>query len=177
MLEHIASTMTNITDLGETHDNLMKDTFEAFLVAPNMEFHQYFSLQKLSWKGGTRKFTCEKLAHLAKTIYNNVVSSSAWNVVDPKDTKIMAPSTQLQQLQSPSPRQPSRTKTSLAHDFRSIADWRKIKIDPYVKRDSLYWWWCDKHEGPYYNGFYVRNKPEFHLGAPRINQGRWRKCP
>ena len=73
MLEHIASTMTNVTDLGETHENLMKDTFDALLTAPNTEFHQRFSLQKLSWQGGTKQFTCDELAHLAKTIYNNVV--------------------------------------------------------------------------------------------------------
>ena len=122
MLEHISSTMTNITDLGETHDNLMKDTFDALLSAPNTEFHQYFSLQKLSWQGGTKQFTYDELAHLAKTIYNNMVSSGAWDAVDPKDAKIMALSTQLQQLQTPSPQKPLSTKTLPAHDCRTIAD-------------------------------------------------------
>ena len=34
MLELIASTITNIADLGKTHDNLMKDTFDALLTFP-----------------------------------------------------------------------------------------------------------------------------------------------
>ena len=53
MLDHVASTMSRIRDLGETHDNLMKDAFEALPTAPNSECHQYFSLQKLGWQGGT----------------------------------------------------------------------------------------------------------------------------
>ena len=63
------------------------------------------------------------------------------------------------------------------HDYRIIADWRKIKIDPYVKRDGLNWWWCGKNEGPDYNGLYVRYKPKFHRGAPMINQGRRTERP
>ena len=35
ILENIASTITRIRDLGETHDNLIKDTFEALLTEPN----------------------------------------------------------------------------------------------------------------------------------------------
>ena len=39
MLQHIAGTMDKIIELGETYDNLIKDTFDALLSAPNMVFH------------------------------------------------------------------------------------------------------------------------------------------
>ena len=35
MFEHVTNTMTNIKDLGETHANLIKGTFDDLLVAPN----------------------------------------------------------------------------------------------------------------------------------------------
>ena len=40
IIEYITSTMIIITDQGETHDNLMKETFNAFLMVPRTEFHQ-----------------------------------------------------------------------------------------------------------------------------------------
>ena len=84
----------------------------------------------------------------------------------------MALSTQLRQLQTPSPQKPPGAQTPPACDFRTIADWRKTKIDPHVKRDELNWWWCDKHIGKDYDGLYVRDKPEHHKGAPRVYQGK-----
>ena len=48
-LEDIASAMTNIKDLGENHDELMKDTLDTLLAAPNTEFHQFLPLEKISW--------------------------------------------------------------------------------------------------------------------------------
>ena len=38
MLEHIKSTIDLIKKMGETHDNLLKDTFRALLTAPNTRF-------------------------------------------------------------------------------------------------------------------------------------------
>ena len=42
MLEHITSVMVRIREIGETHDNLMKDAFDALLTIPNTACHQYF---------------------------------------------------------------------------------------------------------------------------------------
>jgi len=85
ILQHISSTMDKIVEMGETHDNLMKNTFDALLTAPNTVFHQYFTLEKMSWQGGTKTYTFDQLSEVAKTIYNNMVSNGTWNDVDPKD--------------------------------------------------------------------------------------------
>ena len=42
MLEHMKSTMDLIEDVGESHDNLLKDAFGALLTAPNARFTQFF---------------------------------------------------------------------------------------------------------------------------------------
>ena len=47
MLEHIKSTTDLIEDMGETHDNLLKDTFSALLTAPNAHFTQFFEHEKM----------------------------------------------------------------------------------------------------------------------------------
>ena len=98
MMEHIASAMILITDQGETHDNPMKDYFNALLTVPNTEFHQYFSLEMMGWQGGTKVYAYEDLAEMAKTIYNNVVTTGTWDAVDSKDARIMALTTQLEVL-------------------------------------------------------------------------------
>ena len=98
MMEHIAITMMLITDQGETYDNLMKDTFNAFLTVLNTEFHPHFSLEMMEWQGGTNVCTYEDLAEVAKTIYNNMFTAGTWDAVDPKDARIMALSTQLEEI-------------------------------------------------------------------------------
>ena len=74
---------------------MIKDTFEALLIAPNTEFYQNFAFEKLSWQGGTKTFKFEELSHLAKTMCNDVASSNEWDAVNPKDTTMMALSTQV----------------------------------------------------------------------------------
>ena len=113
--------MTHIKDLGETRDNLIKDTIDALLAALNIEFYQCFSLEKLSWQGGTKQFTYEELAHFSKIICKNVVSSGVWGTVHPNDSNIMDISTKANDLQhsksqkNPNPQPPSK------HGFRIIA--------------------------------------------------------
>ena len=48
MLEHIASAIDRIIEMGETRDNLMKQPFGALLTSPNTVFHRHFQLEKMS---------------------------------------------------------------------------------------------------------------------------------
>ena len=47
IIEHAASTMLLVADQGETHDNSMKDTFNALLTVLSTEFRQSFSLETM----------------------------------------------------------------------------------------------------------------------------------
>ena len=46
-LKHAKKTMDLIRDLGETHSNLLTDTFNALLSAPNSRFADFFDKEKL----------------------------------------------------------------------------------------------------------------------------------
>ena len=152
MMEHIASTMILITDQGETHDNLMKDSFNALLTVPNTEFHQCFSLEMMGWQGGTKVYTYEDLAEMAKTIYNNMVTTGTWDAVDSKDARIMALTTQLEVLsKSTSP------KSVPSQPTYDIPAWRKTKGELTIERDRQTWYWCQYHQKG--QGLYVRHKP------------------
>ena len=89
MLDHISSMMDLISELGETHDLLFKDTFDALLSISNIRFYQFFEMEKLRWKSG-KQFDFDSLLNIAKSIYNNMVSNQSWDSVDPKDAQIMA---------------------------------------------------------------------------------------
>ena len=67
-MEHAASTMMIITYQDEIHDDLMKDAFNALLKVLNTDFHQCFSLEMMGWQGGTKVYTYEDVAEVAKTI-------------------------------------------------------------------------------------------------------------
>ena len=73
MLEHIASTMDMIIELGETHYSLIKESFDSLLTAPNTTFHQCFQLDKMNWKGGTKMHNFDQLSTVAKSIYINMI--------------------------------------------------------------------------------------------------------
>ena len=152
--------MELITDQEESHDNLMKDTFDALLTVPNTQFNQYFALEKLSWQGGTKSYTYETLADLAKSIYNNMIINGTWNAVDPKDAQIMALATKVDELTTnkdvtKKPNDDSRPK------YGPIPAWRKERGEPVIEIDGLKWYWCENHDGSIYNkGLYVRHKPE-----------------
>ena len=88
MLEHIKSTMDLIKDMSETHDNLLKDTSGALLIAPNTHFTQFFEYEKILWEA-RKHYNYNTLDSMAKTVYNNMHTNKTWNTVDPKDTKIL----------------------------------------------------------------------------------------
>ena len=72
MLKDIKMNMDLIRDLGETHDNLLEDAFNALLSAPNSRFVDYFDKQKLAWQGGTVTCTFQTLSETAKSMCNNM---------------------------------------------------------------------------------------------------------
>ena len=94
MLSHIKSTMDLIEEMGETYDSLLKNTFDALLSAPNTTFHQFFVQEKLHWEAG-KSHTFDKLDSIAKTMHNNMCSNGSQESIDPKDARIIALTTEV----------------------------------------------------------------------------------
>ena len=170
ILDHISSTMDLITELGETYDSLLKDTFDALLSIPNTKFHQFFEMEKLRWESG-KQFDFDSLSNIAKSIYNNMVSNQTWDSVDPKDAQIMALSTEVAALKDKQGNynglKTSKGKNSLAERSDSLAvlhPWRKINDGPKKFKDGVWWWWwwCEHHIGEDWKGLYIRHKLEDH---------------
>ena len=97
VLEHIKSTMDLIEDMGKTHDNLLKDTFGAFLTAPNSRFIQFFEHEKMLFEAG-KHYDYDTLDSVAKTVCNNMCTNKTWDTVDLKDAKILALRTEITEI-------------------------------------------------------------------------------
>ena len=163
MLEHIKSTMDLIEEMGETHDNLLKDTFGALLTAPNTRFTQFFEHEKMLWEAG-KHYDFDTLDSMAKTVYNNMCTDQSWNALDPKDAKIVALRTEINNVREELKKaHDNNTKSSSSGtpDF-TIDQWRKEKGPDEIAKDGVKYWFCPRHKGPDYDGLYVRHKPEDH---------------
>ena len=123
--------------------------------------------ERSKWElGGTK--TADDVLSEALTLYNNAVSTNRWNTTDPKDAKIMALTTKVEELLA------SRTSGSAAFvsngqsnsqpsRFISIDAWRMVKKGASVEREGKTWYWCPRHVVTgRYDGLYVTHKPEDH---------------
>ena len=65
--------MDLIEDMGEIHDNFLKDAFEALLKAPNARFNKFFIHEKLLSEAG-KHYDFDMLDSMAKTTCNSMCS-------------------------------------------------------------------------------------------------------
>ena len=98
IMEQKASTTILIADQVETHDDSMKENVNDLLMVPSTEFYQHLGFETMGCQRGTIVCTCEDLAEVAKTIFNDVVTTGAWDEAEPKDSHFMALSTQLEEF-------------------------------------------------------------------------------
>ena len=129
-------------EIVETHDNLLKDTFDDLLTVPNTICRNYFELENVSWQGGTKTYTYDQLAEVAETTHNDVVSNGTWDSIDHKDAQIMALHTNIDELTKTKQVDLATTvdKGLLDKDRFGICDWRKINVGPMVHMDDKDWW-------------------------------------
>ena len=106
----------------------------------------------MGWQGGTKAHTYEDLAEMAKTIYNNMVTTGTWDAVDAKDARIMALSDQLEVLSKST--SPKSVPSQPTYDMPA---WRKKKGEPTIEKDNNTWHWCACHQKG--QGLCVRHNP------------------
>ena len=154
-MDYIKSNYKLILEAEATHDNIVRDIFNALLSTNNSNFHNYFSMERIRWEQGA-DYRYDVLCESATAIYNNMKASGEWEKVDPKDAKIMALATEIRQLKD----QPIK-KGSAGNQI----DPRRItKKGASITIDGQTLWWCDKHKHPkkFPNGLYMPHKPEDH---------------
>ena len=169
MLNDMASHYARILELGGTHEDYLLHLFAALLTTTNEIFQQFIQAEKNKWELG-EEYHADTLIDKATTKYNNMVSDNKWKTNETKDTKILALSTQIANLEKALVTKNGTSSggqdvpSGKGSNFRNIDAWRKVKNKGnQCEVDGLTWWWCPKHkvEGSY-DGLYVRHRPEDH---------------
>ena len=173
LTDYMSKNYRDIIDKNQTHEDYILDLFTSLETVPNPDFKLYISEERRAWELGEDKDADTIIAE-ALTLYHNKMKRKLWDVKDPKDAKILALTTKINELVE----QQSKVLAlaTAKHDTfstsgdkknanrtLSIAEWRKVKGAPMVQRDDKTWWWCPKHVlTGHYDGLYVTHKPEDH---------------
>ena len=163
MLEHIKSTIDLIEDIGETHHNLLKNTFGILLSTPNTRFTQFFEHEKMLWEVG-KTYDFDALDNIAKTVHNNMCTNKTQCIVDPKDAKILVLHAKIKEVKEELKKARSNGQKgtrSGATDY-TIEQQCKVKGPDEIEKNGVTCWFCPRHKGSDYDGLHARHKPEDH---------------
>ena len=173
MLDHMDGQYQNIIQQGHSHEDYVMNLFDALLSSKNEEFRQAIRMEKTEWEKGN-DVSADSLIFIATAKYNNLRKQKTWNQVDPKDAKIVALTTKVENLaqalatnSSASGRDSdanrSDKKGKKDGKYPPLPVWRKKKDGASKVVDGVTWYWCPKHkvEGKF-DGLYVKHKPEDH---------------
>ena len=162
MLEHMKGLKNEVEELGHTHDDIILDMFNALETGKNETFARHIETLKTKWEGGYN-YTVDELATESVTKYNNLAQAKVWKTdPDAKDAKIVALTTQLNELSKKVNNQPGKP-VSDAKKKLTVEEWRKTKsLGDHTKRDGKDWYWCP-HQHNNGKGLYVTHKPEDHV--------------
>jgi len=161
LLTDIATSFNLIIDDGFTHDDIVMDTFNALLTSKNTEFNVYIQRHKDAWEEG-KTFTLDGISADAINKYNNLVHQKIWNKADPKDAKLLALTTEVQDLKSQikSSEYEGASGTSKCKGNFQLEAWRMKKDVAKKVVDGVQYWWCPHHkrEGVF-DGLYMPHDP------------------
>ena len=187
LTDYMSSKCGEIEEKGQENQDYHLDLFNALQTVPNPNFAAFIRDKRQAWEIGGEKQPNQIFAE-ALTIFNNAVSSNRWDSKDPKDAKIMALTTQVEQLVEAQKQylamvSAKKTRMNAAAkpgstnpgDFLSIKAWRMKKTEDSVQKEGRTWYWCPHHkvEGSY-DDLYVAHKPEEH-DEWKNNRGQFQK--
>ncbi len=161
LLTDIASNYNMIVEQGFSHDDVVMDTFKALLTSTNVEFNSYIQRHKDAWEEG-KTFTLDGLSIDAINKYNNMVHQKLWNKADPKDAKLLALTTEVQDLKTQlklNDADGASGSNKRKGNFQLEA-WRMKKGEEKKVVDGVQYWWCPHHkrEGVF-DGLYMPHDP------------------
>ena len=87
----------DILDRNHTHEDDLLGLCNALATVPNESFKSFVRTERQKWElGGTK--TAREIISESLTIYSNTVSAHTWTTTDPKDAKIIALATKVDEL-------------------------------------------------------------------------------
>ena len=161
----IRETMKLIEGSGNKCESIRRYVIEALRSGDNTEFNGYVSRinDDVEARTGVYKdMTWEQILETACTKFTNMESTNTWSHVDPREVKLLALTTRIQELENMKMKPFTGEKDSGGNNHGSyqIEEWRFVKDGETVSTDGKKWWWCDKHNSG--KGMYVRHPPSEH---------------
>ena len=162
MLDAMENAYHEITvNRKSTYDQYMDDLFKALKTYTNRVYVDFVTRLEDEWETDASDDTPAKIDLFIQTVrtkYNNMKSRRKWEVVDPADAKILALSTQLQEVQQQLLDEKTKNLTSASAHATTTAttaskptakkghfDTRRTKfVGPHTVIDGVAYDWCDK---------------------------------
>jgi hypothetical protein len=176
MTDKMQGTYNEIIRHGQTHEDFIHDLFNALLTSTNETFLNWVTRIQDNYETGT-DVVPSTLIKDAVTKYNNMVEKGKWKSGESKDAKLVALTTQLDDLKKRFNKEGKKTgggggkSTNDSDDFATkykIDKWRLSKsFGVSTERDGKTWHWCSKHNSN--KGLYVTHKEEDHGKRNQMN--------
>ena len=160
MLNAMENAYDDITiNRKSTYDQYMDDLFRALKTFSNRVFVDFMTCLEDEWETDATDNTPTKIdlfIQMVRTKYNNMKSRSKWDIVDPADAKILALSTQLQEVQQQLLDEKTKNisqahaTTASSNESKSMFkkgnfDTRRTKfVGPHTVIDGVAYGWCNK---------------------------------
>lgn len=175
-----------ILDNGSEYDDstYLRHIYQALVSGPNDKFNNKINdiwSDVQSGLGYHAKIKPSELLLTANTYYNNLVSDKSWDKVDPDKARIMALTTELEQLKAERNKNQSSFTTgntpgsggsgggSNEGFIDKVAIWRTKFAGQSIQRDGQTWTWCEHHKQPgKWDGLYWKD----HNSS---NHNEWKK--
>jgi hypothetical protein len=140
-----------------------RHSLSALASGPNAAFNNFINDINQDVKSGTgyhAKITTKQLFLAAERFYNNEVSEERWDAVDPKDARIMALATEIEQLKQSQQKQPAaHVAEKPTSDSYLPEKWRMVKKGDTIVHNGVTHHWCPHHVHPNgaYSGLYYKD--------------------
>ena len=188
MLQMMENHYRTLKENGRAPENYRRLLLDALATGPNDTFNKF--IQRIeddveSGIGSHSAITPDTLITAARTKFNNMDSKDLWDKVDPRDAKIMALATMVENLQKGT-RGAAKEGTALAVDANQawqakttndeyidgLARWRIKNVGPSKDFGGKTYYWCPHHVKPgKWDGMYVLHRPENHQGRRKKGSG------
>ncbi len=171
MLTSMQSIYNTLKENGHEPDSYRCYIYTALISGPNADFNAF--MQRIiddiqSGNGYHKNITTDNLIITACTKYNNMVADKTWGKVDPRNAKIMALTTALEEIKKNNSSKSTDAANATdgggkVNKFATLEEWR-MKFDGDIKVVSgRTFYWCKHHKGKHYDGLYVSShSPEHH---------------
>ena len=97
LTDYMGKKYREILDRNHTHEDYLPDLSNALATVPNESFKSFVRTERQKWELGGIKIAREIISE-SLTIYNNAVAAHTWTTTDPKDAKIIALTTKVDEL-------------------------------------------------------------------------------